>query len=189
MLSMSEIKLGKVIKWNDQPYVIVKTDHIKKARAGAVLKVKMKNLLNGSVIENSFQGNDKAEEADLERGKKAQYLYKDADNAHFMDQDSFEQFGLPVDQIEQQLNYLPEGQDMMYMAFEGNPVALDLPPKVKLKVTEAPDGAKGDSAQGRVTKTVVLETGYEVQAPLFVKVDDILKINTETGEYVERVKE
>lgn len=186
---MNEIKLGKVLKWNDAPHVVTKTEHSKQARAGAVLRVKMKNLLTGSVIENTFQGNDKAEEADLERGKKAQYLYKDENNAYFMDQESFEQFGLPVDQIEEQLKFLPEGQDMMYMSFEGKPVALDLPPKVNLTVTDAPEGVKGDSAQGRVTKTVTVESGYELQAPLFIKEGDVLKINTETGEYVERVKE
>lgn len=188
MLSMKEIKLGKVIKWSNAPYVVIKTEHSKKARAGAVLRVKMKNLLTGSVIENTFQGSDKAEEADLERGKKAQYLYKDDSNAFFMDQESFEQFELPVDQIEQQLNYLSEGENVLYMSFEAKPVALDLPPKVTLSVTEAPEGERGNSAQGKVMKTVTVESGYELQAPLFIKVGDLIKINTENGEYVERVK-
>lgn len=189
MLSMNEIKLGKVLKWNDAPFIVIKTEHSKQARAGAVLRVKMKNLLNGSVIENTFQGNDKAEEADLERGKKAQYLYKDENNAYFMDQESFEQFGLPVDQIENQLNYLSEGENVLYMSFESKPVALDLPPKVDLRVTEAPEGEKGNSAQGRVMKTAKVESGYEIQVPLFIKEGDLIKVNTETGEYVERVKE
>jgi len=189
MLSMNEIKPGRVIKWNDQPFVIVSTQHSKQARSGAVLRAKMKNLLTGAMLENTFQGGDKAEEADLERGKKAQYLYKDDKNAYFMDQESFEQFDLPIDQIEGQLNYLSEGENVLYMSFEAKPVALDLPPKVNLKVIEAPEGAKGDSAQGRVTKTVKVESGYELQAPLFIKEGDLIKINTETGEYVERVKE
>lgn len=189
MLSMKEIKLGKVIKWNDEPFVIIKTEHSKKARAGAVLRVKMKNLLSGSVIEETFQGSDKAEEADLERGKRAQYLYKDENSAYFMDQESFEQFGLPIDQVEHQLNFLSEGENVLYMSFEGKPVSLDLPPKVDLRITEAPEGVKGDSAQGRVMKTATVESGYEVQVPLFIKEGDLIKINTETGEYVERVKE
>ncbi len=189
MLAFNEIKLGKVVKWNDAPYIITKTEHSKQARAGAVLRVKMKNLLTGAVIENTFQGSDKAEEADLERGQKAQYLYKDEDNAYFMDQESFEQFGLPTDQIETQLMYLSEGENVLYMSFEGKPVGLDLPPKVTLRVTEAPDGVKGDSAQGRVMKTATLESGYEFQVPLFIKEGDLVKVNTETGEYVERVKE
>lgn len=189
MLSMNEIKLGKVLKWDGDPYVVIKTEHSKKARAGAVLRVKMKNVFTGSVIENTFQGADKAEEADLERGKKAQYLYKDDQAAHFMDQESFEQFGLDLDQIEQQLNYLSEGENVLYMSYEGKPVALDLPPKVDLRVTEAPEGVKGDSAQGRVMKLATVESGYELQVPLFIKEGDLIRINTETGEYVERVKE
>lgn len=189
MLSMNEIKTGKVIKWNNQPYIIVKTQHSKQARSSAVLRVKMKNLLTGSMLENTFQGGDKAEEADLERGKKAQYLYQDDSNAYFMDQESFEQFDLPIDQLADQLHFLSEGENILYMSFEEKPVALDLPPKVKLKVIEAPEGAKGDSAQGKVTKTVKVESGYELQAPLFIKEGDLIKINTETGEYVERVKE
>lgn len=189
MLSMNEIKTGKVIKWNNQPYVVVKTEHSKQARSAAILRVKIKNLLTGAMLENTFQSGDKAEEADLERGKKAQYLYKDGSNAYFMDQENFEQFDLPTDQIKTQLNYLSDGDNVLYMSFEGKPVALDLPPKVSLRVTEAPEGAKGDSAQGRVTKTITLESDYELQAPLFIKEGDLIKINTETGEYVERVKE
>lgn len=187
MLSMNEIKLGKVIKLDDQPFIVTKTEHSKQARSGAVLRTKMKNLITGAVLEKTFQGGDKAEEADLERGKKAQYLYKDENKAYFMDQESYEQFELPIDQIEDQLNYLSDGEEVLYMSFENKPVALDLPPKVELKVTEAPEGVRGDTAQGKVTKTVTVESGYQVQAPLFIKEGDIIRINTETGEYVERV--
>jgi len=189
MLSMNEIKPGKVIKMDDAPYVVTKTQHSKQARSGAVLRVKMKDLLSGSVLEKTFQGGDKAEEADLERGKRAQFLYKDEEKAYFMDQESFEQFELPIDQIELQVQFLSDGENVLYMTFEGKPVALDLKPKVDLKVVEAPEGVKGNSAQGRVTKVVKTESGYEVQAPLFIKEGDIIRVNTETGEYVERVSQ
>lgn len=189
MLSMSEIKTGKVIKIDGSPFVVTKTQHSKQARSGAVLRVKMKDLLSGAVLEKTFQGSDKAEEADLERGKRAQFLYRDEETAYFMDQESFEQFELPVDQIELQVQFLSDGENVLYMTFEGKPVALDLKPKVDLKVVEAPEGVKGNSAQGRVTKAVKTESGFEAQVPLFIKEGDIIRVNTETGEYVERVSQ
>lgn len=188
MLGMSDIKKGKVIKMNDQPYLVMHTDHSKTAQRRPVLRSKLRNLINGSVLEYSFAQSEKVEEADLERGRKAQYLYKDDQNAHFMDTLDFNEFTLPTEQVSDQLNYLSEGQDVLYMAFESNPVRLDLPPKLDVKVSEAPEGVKGNS-QGRVMKTAILETGYEIQVPMFINVGDVIRINTDNGEYVERVNE
>lgn len=188
MLDMSTIRKGKVIKFNDQPYLILSADHSKTAQRRPVLRTKMRNLLNDSVLEYSFAQSEKAEEADLERGKPAQFLYKDDTKAYFMDQTSYEQFELPLESIENQLPYLSDGKDVMYMAFEGRPVTLDLPPKIDLRVVEAPEGVKGNS-QGRVMKTAKLETGYEIQVPMFIKEGDLIRINTDDGKYVERVTE
>ncbi len=187
MLSMSDIKMGTAMKLDDgQPYVVVWTQHSKQARSGAVLRTKLKNLLDGRVLEKTFQGSDKAEAADLRRGK-ASFLYSDADAGHFMNTESYEQFGIATDQIEQQLQYLKDGDIVDVLYFEDNPVTISLPPKVELKVTQTVEGAKGDTAQGRVTKPATVETGMEVAVPLFVKQDDIIRVNTDTGEYVERV--
>lgn len=188
MLDMSTIRKGKVIKFQEAPYLILSTDHSKTAQRRPVLRTKMRNLLNDAVLEYSFAQSEKAEEADLERGKPAQFLYKDDTKAYFMDQTSFEQFELPVEAVEDQLKFLPEGKDVMFMAFEGRPVTLDLPPKMDVKVTEAPEGVKGNS-QGRVMKTATLETGYEIQVPMFIKSGDIIRVSTDTGDYVERVTE
>jgi elongation factor P len=184
MLSISEIKTGRVIVLNGQPYVIVKTDHHKMGRGGAVLKTKLRNLIDGSMLDRTFQGNDKAEEAQTEK-KKANYLYKDDSNAYFMDNESYEQFSLSVEQIGEKLKFMKEGVDVDVLYFQGSPAAVDLPIKVELKVVMAPPGVKGNSA-GNVTKTVELETGAQVNAPMFINEGDVIRINTDTEEYVER---
>jgi len=185
MLSINEIKIGKVIQVNNEPYVILKTDHHKMGRGGAVLKVKLKNLINGNMLDKTFQGNDKAETADTEK-KKANYMYKDENNANFMDSETYEQFTLPLDTIGDKIKFMKDGTDVDILYFQGNPVAIDLPIKVELKVTSAPPGVKGNSA-GNVMKQVELETGATISTPLFVNEGDVIRINTDTEEYVERV--
>lgn len=188
MLDMSTIRKGRVIKFNDAPYLILSADHSKTAQRRPVLRTKMRNLLNDAVLEYSFAQSEKVEEADLERGKPAQFLYKDDTKAYFMDQTSFEQFELPLETVSDTMKLLPEGKDVMFMAFEGRPVSLDLPPKMDIKVIEAPEGVKGNS-QGRVMKTATLETGYEIAVPMFIKAGDVIRVSSDTGEYVERVNE
>lgn len=185
MLSLNEIKTGKIIQVNNEPYVILKTDHHKMGRGGAVLKVKLKNLINGNMLDKTFQGNDKAEEADTSK-KKANYMYKDENSANFMDNETYEQFTLPLDVIGDKIKFMKDGTDVDILYFAGNPVALDLPIKVELKVISAPPGVKGNSA-GNVMKQVDLETDVTISTPLFVNEGDIIRVNTDTGEYVERV--
>ena len=184
MLNFNEIKLGSIVKLNNNPYVVVASQHLKMGRGGAVLKTKLKNLLNGSVLEHTFKGSDKAEEADIVKSK-ADFLYSDNLENFFMDQKSFEQFSLEKDVIGDQIRFLKEGIAVDVLNFEGNPVSIKLPIKIELKVTSAPPGVKGDTASG-ATKQIELETGATINAPLFVKIDDTIRINTETGEYVER---
>ena len=186
MLNISDLKLGTVIKHNNEPYVVTWTQHVQMGRGGAILRTKIKNLITGNVLEKTFKGNDKAEEADLERGK-ADFLYKDNDNAYFMDNTSYEQFQVNLEQIGEKINFLKDGQVVDVMYFNEKPVNVDLPKKVELKVTSAPPAVRGDSAQGRVTKPITLETGATINAPLFIKEDEMVRVNTETGEYVERV--
>jgi len=185
MLSISEIKLGKLLQVNGEPFTVIKADHHKMGRGGAVLKVKLRNLINGNILEKTFQGNEKAEEASVEK-KKANFLYQDEQSAYFMNNETFEQFELPTSQLGQKKKFMKDGTDVDTLYFEGRPVAMDLPIKLELKVISAPPGIKGNSA-GNVTKVVELETGAEVSAPLFVNEGDIIRVNTDTGEYVERV--
>jgi elongation factor P len=186
MLSISEIKLGKVIKVNDQPYVITKADHHKMARGGAVLKTKLKNLIDSSVLEKTFQGNDKAEEADVEK-KKVNYMYSDENKAYFMDNESYDQFELSLDVIGDKTKFMKDGTDVDVLYFQDKPVAVELPIKMDFAVTEAPPGVKGDSASN-VTKQITIETGAKLNAPLFINEGDRIRVNTDTGEYVERAK-
>lgn len=184
MLNLNEIKIGKIIQVNNAPFLVARTDHHKVARGGAVLKVKLKNLIDGSVLDKTFQGNDKAESADTEK-KKANFMYADENNANFMDNESYEQFTIDLEAIGDKIKFLKDGIDVDVLYFESNPVAIDLPVKMEFKVISAPPGVKGNSA-GNVTKKVVIETDTEISAPLFINEGDIIRVNTETGEYAER---
>jgi len=184
MLNFNEIKTGRVIKVNGEPFIIIKTDHHKMGRGGAVLKIKCRNLINGNILEQTYQGAEKAEEADTET-KKANFMYKDKDEAYFMDNASFEQFNLHLEEIGEQITFLKDGVDVDVLYFENQPVSIKLPIKMDFKVTSAPPGVKGNSA-GNVNKQVEIETGAKVNVPMFIDEGDVIRINTDTGEYVER---
>lgn len=185
MLSINEIKLGKVLEINKEPFVVIKTDHHKMGRGGAVLKVKLRNLISSAVLERTFQGNDKAGEAQT-MTKKANYMYKDASEAYFMDNASFEQFNLPLEDLGEKVIYLRDGIDVDVLYFNERPVAISLPIKMEFKVVSAPPAIKGNSV-GSVTKPAEIETGATVNVPVFINEGDIIRINTDSGEYVERV--
>ena len=185
MLSINEIKLGTVIAHNNEPYQVIYTQHVKMGRGGANLKTKLKNLITGQALELTFSGGDKAEEADLERTK-ANFLYQEGDAFNFMDNESYEQFSLNREAIGEPADFLKEGLTVDVLVYKQNPVSVKLPVKVGLKVVSSPPGVKGDTA-GSASKVVTLETGRQVKAPLFINEGDVIKINTETGEYVERV--
>lgn len=184
MLGISEIKVGELVQLNGEPYIVIKADHHKMGRGGAVLKTKLRNLINSNVLEKTFQGNEKAEEAVVEK-KKANFMYRNEDEANFMDNESYEQFSLPLDRLGDKLKFLKDGVDIDILYFKDRPVAIDLPVKIALKVVSAPPGVKGNSA-GNVTKVVELETGAQINVPMFINEGDVIRINTETGEYVER---
>ncbi len=184
MLNFNEIKTGKVIKVNSEPFIIIKTDHHKMGRGGAVLKIKCRNLINGNILERTYQGAEKAEEAETET-KKANFMYKDKDEAYFMDNVSFEQFNLPLEEIGEPAQFLKDGVDVDVLYFESRPVSISLPIKMDFKVVSAPPGVKGNSA-GNVNKQVEIETGAKINVPMFIDEGDMIRINTDTGEYVER---
>jgi elongation factor P len=185
MLSISDIKLGSTITHKGQPYLVIYTQHVKMGRGGANLKTKLKNLITGQNLEITYSGSDKAEEADLEY-QKANFLYKDGDEFNFMSNDTYEQFSLNKEVIGPAADFLKEGITLDILMYEGRPVAAKVPIKIDLKVTQSPPGVKGDTA-GSASKIITLETGKEIRAPLFIKEGEIIRINTETGEYVERV--
>lgn len=184
MLTLSDIKAGKVILINGQPYLVIKTDHLKVAMRGAVLKVKAKNLITGNILDDSFHGAEKIEEADVS-SKKVNFLYKDETNAYFMDNETFEQFELPLANLGGKEVFLKDGTDVKMMYFGDRAISLELPIKMDFKVISAPPAIKGNSV-GNITKQVELETGAKIDVPIFINEGDMVKINTDTGEYVER---
>lgn len=187
MYSISDLKIGTHININNEPYTIIWAQHTKLGRGGAILRTKIKNLKNGKVLEKTFKGSEKIEEAILERSK-ANFLYIDEKMAHFMNNSSYEQFSIDKDILGNKINFLKEGTDVDILYFKNQPVSVDIPIKVDLLVTSAPKGVRGDTAQGSATKPIKLETGVTINAPLFIKEGDIVRVNTETGEYVERVQ-
>ena len=186
MLNLSDIKTGRTISLNNEPYLVIFHQHSKMGRAGAVLRTKLRNLKNGAVMEKTFQGSDKIEEAEITKSK-AQFLYRDGDNFCFMDNASYEQFSLTKYVLADFTNYLIEGTEATILNFGNQPINIELPVKMEFKVVEAPPAIRGNTADGG-TKQVTLETGIKVNTPLFVKAGDVIRINTETGEYVERAK-
>jgi elongation factor P len=184
MLSINEIKTGTNIIFNDSPYVVLYHEHSKMGRAGSVLRTRLKNLANGTVLEKTFQGAETVSEADISKTK-AQYTYKEGENYNFMDSESYEQFTLSKIALGDNINYLKEGTEVSILNLNGSPINIELPIKIKLKVVEAPPGIKGNTVSTG-GKVVTLETGLKVSAPLFIKENDEIIVNTEKGEYVSR---
>lgn len=185
MLSVTELRKGTVFVEDNNPFVVLDYRHIKMARGSATIRVKVKNLKSGSIVEKTFTSGASVEEGEIVR-KKVQYLYSDEDSIYFMDPENFEQSSNPVKIGEEALPYLKEGGEVTLAIFENAPVSIEVPLKVNLKVTQTPPGNRGDTKQGG-TKEAMFETGLKVQVPMFVKAGDMVRINTQTGEYVERV--
>lgn len=182
--TLSDIKKGVSLKWAGEPYVVMDARFVKMQQRMPVMQSKLKSLITGKILEYSFHPGDKVEYADLARNK-ANFMYKDERNVYFMNNETFEQFEIPLEQLGSKINYLKEGTDCEILYYEDKPINVEIPIKIKLKVTEAPPGVKGDSSSN-VTKQIVLETGAVINAPLFIKEGEEIIVNTETEEYVGR---
>jgi elongation factor P len=170
--------------YNNEPWQIIWSNRMRTAQRKPVMQTKLRNIITGKVIEYSFKFGEKVEEADVTR-EKASYLYADESGTHFMNQVTFETVDMPKEITEDQEQFLKEGFEVQIVRFNGNPVSVELPIKVELKVTEAPPDVKGNSG-GNITKPVTLETGLTVDVPMFIKEGDVIRVDTRTGEYVER---
>lgn len=184
MLGINEIKTGKNIILENNPFAVIYHEHSKTGRAGSVLRTRLRNILTGSVLEKTFQGAEQVEEADIFKSK-AQFLYKEGAAYAFMDMESYEQFSLSAEALGNAVNYLTEGTEVSVLNFNSNPVNVELPVKMNLEVIEAPPGIKGNTVSTG-GKVVTLQTGLKVSVPLFVNQGDIITVNTERGEYVGR---
>ena len=184
MLSVTELRKGAVFVEEGRPYVVTEYQHIKVGRGSATIKVKARDMKSGSILEKSFISGATVEEGEVER-KKAQYLYSDDKNLNFMDPISFEQLSISKGIGGGAENFLKEGVEIFLHFFQSEPINVEMPLKVNLKVTEAPPGEKGDTKQG-ASKEAMVETGYRLQVPMFVSVGEIIQINTESGDYAGR---
>lgn len=182
--SLNSIRPGAHIMYNGEPHQVMTANFVRMQQRQPVMQTKMKNLLSGKVVEYSFKPGDKLEKPDLER-RKADYLYADISGIHFMDTQTYDQFGLDAAMLGERAKLLKEGTQVDILTYNGNPISVSLPPKIDLKVVSAPPGIKGDSASN-VTKQVELETGLSIATPLFIKEGDMIRVNTETLSYVER---
>lgn len=185
MLTMNDLRQGVTITENGDPWIILESDFMKKAQRRPVMRTKIRNLRTGQVINKTYKQGDTIEEADIARSK-AQVLYGNSVEFAFMTHDTYEQYALSIDQIGDMAKFLHEGMEVEVMLFEGNPVSVKLPIKIEVKVVEAAPGLRGDSASN-IMKEVTIEGGVKLQAPLFVKEGDVIRIDTRNGEYVERV--
>lgn len=184
-MDISDIKLGAILLFNEEPFQVIWHNRMRTAQRKPVMQTKLRNVITGKVIEYSFKFGEKVKEADVSR-EKANFLYADAEGTHFMNNETFETVDFPKEATEEQELFLKEGTEVSILRFNNKPVSIELPIKVDLKVVEAPPGVKGDSG-GTVTKKVKMDTGLMVDAPLFINEGETLRIDTRSGEYVERV--
>lgn len=185
-VSTNEFKSGMKVEVEGQPYNIVSNEFVKPGKGQAFNRVRIKHLLTGRVIERTFKSGEKLELADIVETQ-MRMLYKEADGVVFMDENTFEQITIPNENIGDNTKWLIE--DMMYdiLIYKGNPVSVEPPTFMELKITETAPGDRGNTASGRVLKPATLETGATVQVPIFVVEGEKVKIDTRTGEYVSRV--
>ena len=186
MYQPTDLKKGIVCQIDGQPYRVIEYNQKVMGRGGSIVNVKLKNLINGSVIPKTFKGQDKIERAEVS-GREVQYLYNDGDTFFFMDPTSFEQFELAADMVDTAADYLKEGDTLTLQFFGDKVITVELPKNIFLEVTYTEDVVKGDTTSS-VLKDATLETGKVVKVPAFIKVGDVVSVDTSTGEYRERKK-
>ncbi len=184
MYSTSDFRKGLKIEIDGKPFVIIEFLHVKPGKGGAFVRTKLKNMITGRVLDQTFRSGEKVGRPDLEE-KEMQYLYKDGDTYCMMDNATYEQIFLTEEYVGDNRNFLLENITLKVLFYNNQPIGLDLPTFVILTVTQSEPGVKGDTATG-VTKPATLETGYTLNVPLFVNEGDKIKVDTRTGEYVER---
>jgi elongation factor P len=186
MYSTAEFKKGLKIEMDGIPYIIVDFQHVKPGKGGAFVRTKLKNLMNGRVVEQTFRSGEKVDKPDLLE-REMQYLYREGDRYCMMDNDTYEQIMLTEEQVGEARLFLVENLNLKILFFNQAPLTVELPNFVELAVAQTEPGVKGDTAAGG-TKPATLESGATIQVPLFINEGDRLKVDTRTGNYIERVK-
>jgi len=184
-IGMSDLKKGLKIEIDGTPYKITEYQHVKPGKGAAFVRCKIKSFLNGKVIEKTFHAGDKCETPNLVQ-KKMQFLYDDGELLQFMDINNYEQEGLTYEQVGEAFDWIIDGMQVDMMYFNGKAITVEPPMVVELKIIDTPPNFKGDSQGGR--KPATLESGAVVQIPFHILEGDIIKVDTRTGEYLEKVK-
>ena len=185
MVSTGDLRKGIAIELDGELWQILDYHHIKMGRGSAQVKIKLRNVKRGQTVERSFQAGDKWPRAYLDK-RQVQFLYRDGSDFHFMDTESYDQFTLSAEQLDDAVNYLKDGMLVDRTSYQGETIGVELPITVDMVVTETEPGFAGDTATG-ARKLATVETGLVVQVPLFVGEGDTIRIDTRTGEYQTRV--
>jgi elongation factor P len=186
MYSTAEFKKGLKIELDGVPYTIVDFQHVKPGKGGAFVRTKLKSLLTGRVLDQTFRSGEKVKKPDLME-REMQYLYREGDSFCMMDNETYEQIMLTEEQVGEARLYLTDNLDVKILFFNQQPVGVEIPLFVELEVAQTEPGVKGDTAAGG-TKPATLESGVTIQVPLFINEGDRVKVDTRTGNYIERVK-
>jgi len=184
MITSNDFRPGVTIEIDGQVWQVVEFQHVKPGKGAAFVRAKMRNLCTGSVVERTFNAAERLPNANVER-KDMQYLYQDGDMYVFMDNETYEQLELNKAQLGNAINFLKENMNVKISSFNERILGVELPNTVELKVVETEPGIKGDTATGG-SKNATMDTGYVVKVPLFINEGDVLRIDTRTGEYIER---
>lgn len=184
-IDTSQFRNGLKIEIDNQPFTITYFQHVKPGKGGAFVRTKIKNILNGRTIDRTFRSGEKVGEADIEE-KTMQYLYHDGENLIFMDQTTYDQFSIPPDVVGDQFDLMLENMEVSILFWRGKPVNVQLPNYIESKVVRSDPGVKGDTSSGAL-KPATLECGATINVPLFIKEGDVLRVDTRTREYSERV--
>jgi elongation factor P len=185
-LNITDLKKGTLFQIDGTPYRVVEYSQKVMGRGGSIVNVRIKSLQDGKVLEKTYKGSDQLDSADVAT-KNVQYLYSDGSNFFFMDNESYDQFELSASDMEDKALFLKEGDTVTAQIFNGSVIGVELPKNVPLKVTYAEDAVKGDTSSA-ITKDAQLETGLKIKVPAFIKVGDIISVDTVSGSYRARIK-
>ena len=185
MISAGDFRNGITIEFEGNVYQIIEFQHVKPGKGAAFVRTKLKNIINGGVVEKTFRPTEKCPQARIDR-KDMQYLYSDGDLFNFMDTETYDQIALNADAVGDALKFVKENEMVKICSYNGNVFAIEPPLFVELQITDTEPGFKGDTATG-ATKPAIVETGAKVMVPLFVDQGEVIKIDTRTGEYLSRV--
>lgn len=187
MATTNDLKNGTVLKIDGQLWTVIEFQHVKPGKGGAFVRTKLKNVLSGKVVDRTFNAGLKVETANVDK-RDMQYLYKDGDDFVFMDTDTYDQITVPAATVGDAANFMLESTSAMVATNEGVPLYVELPPSVTLMVTYTEPGLQGDRSSAG-TKPATLETGYQIQVPLFLETDTKVKVDTRDGSYLGRVND